>query len=58
MDKELIKSELLQGLLQVDSSFSITEFFADFDAETRKLSITLTAQKDDGEEVKVVKEYA
>ena len=58
MNEELIKSELLQGLLQVDSSFSITEFFADFDEKTRKLSISFTGQTNDGEEIKVVNEYA
>ena len=57
MNEELIKSELLQGLLQVDSSFSITEFFADFDEKTRKLSISFTAQTNDGKEIKVVTEY-
>lgn len=57
MDEELIKNEILEGLLQVDSTFSITDFFATYDKETRALSVSFVAQNEK-EEIKVVTDYA
>ena len=58
MDNDIIKNEILQGLLQVDSSFVITDFFSEFDSTTRKLSVSFVAQTDKGETVSEVLSYA
>lgn len=58
MDEDIIRNEILQGLLQVDSSFVITDFFSEFDSKTRKLSVSFVAQKDNGETVSEVISYA
>ena len=51
IDEEVIKNEVFQGLLQVDSSFFMTDFSVEIDAETRKLKIYFSAVNDNGEEV-------
>ena len=58
MDEDIIRNEILQGLLQVDSSFVITDFFSDIDKTTRKLSVSFVAQTDKGEMVSEVISYA
>lgn len=57
-DEEIIKKEILQGLQQVDSSFTITEFHMALDNLTRNLIITFKAQTDSGETVSEVINYA
>lgn len=52
-DINSIKSEILGGLSQVDSSFFIDEFNCAFDPSTRKLTVTFTAHNADGETVEV-----
>ena len=58
IDVEVIKSEILGGLLQVDSSFSFVDFYADFDKETRKLTVSFTARNNNGETVSNVLNYS
>ena len=56
--EDLIRNEILQGLLQVDSSFFITYFSMSFDPLTRHTKVSFKAQNADGEEVEGVKIYA
>ena len=58
IDEEVIKNEVFQGLLQVDSSFFMTDFSVELDAETRKLKIYFSAVNDNGEELKGVNVWA
>lgn len=58
IDEETIKNEILQGLLQVDSSFVITEFSIIHDKSTRHLSVSFIAQKGNGETISEVINYA
>lgn len=46
---EVIKNEISQGLLQVDSSFIITDCKINLEKATRKLSVSFTARNDNGE---------
>lgn len=57
-DEEMIKQEILQGLRQVDSTFTITEFHTTLDKVTRNLIITFTAETSSGETVSEVIGYA
>lgn len=57
-DDEVIKNEILQGLLQVDSSFFITSFEIDVDKATRHAKIKFTAETESGEQVSEVITYA
>ena len=56
-EQDDIKSEILKGLLQVDSSFFITSFSASLDKTTRKLKVKFTAETDNGDEVSEVIDY-
>lgn len=51
MNTDIYKREILEGLLQVDNSFMLTSFTVREDKETRKLTISYTAQNSDGEEI-------
>ena len=57
-NEEIIKHEILKGLQQVDSTFSIIEFSTVLDDTTRKLLITFTAQNSSGEKISEVVSYA
>lgn len=48
VDEDVIKSEIEEGLSQIDSSFSITEFSYEFDSDKRKLKVSFSATNDDG----------
>lgn len=48
---DIIKNEILQGLLQVDSSFVLDEISCE--KENRQLTVNFTAHNDDGENVEV-----
>lgn len=48
VDEDMIKSEIEEGLSQIDSSFSITEFSYEFDSDKRKLKVSFSATNDDG----------
>lgn len=48
VDEDMIKSEIEEGLSQIDSSFSITEFSYEFDSVKRKLKVSFSAVNDDG----------
>lgn len=49
--EELARYEVEKGLLQVDSTFTITEFTYEVDREARQAKITFKAQTEAGEEV-------
>lgn len=53
-----IKNEILDGLLQVDSSFLMTSFDMNIDKKTRHAEIQFTAETDSGEEISEVITYA
>lgn len=50
-NEELARYEVEKGLLQVDSTFTITDFSYEVDRATRKASIKFKAQNENGEEV-------
>ena len=58
VDEEMLKNEVFQGLLQVDSSFAMTEFSAELDRNTRHIIIHFTAVNSGGEEVEGVNIWA
>ncbi len=55
-DDEVIKTEIEQGLLQVDD-FNIVEFSVDFNSHTRKLNIAFQAENIDGTIVNIENSY-
>lgn len=57
VDEENVKGEILQGLLQVDSSFVMTNFSMSFNNATRHLAVTFTAENKNGEVVSVGANY-
>lgn len=58
IDEEMIRMEILNGLQQVDNSFSITDFFMKYNNETRSLNISFVAETSKGETVSEVINYA
>lgn len=50
-DDDEMKSIILQGLRQIDETFEITAFKADYDRATRKMKIELTAMTESGETI-------
>lgn len=50
-NEELARYEIERGLLQVDKTFTITEFKYEVDRVNRKATITFKAQTDSGKEV-------
>ncbi len=55
--EEIIKNEILQGLLQVDSSFVLTKFSFEFDKVQRKLKVEFAAQNEEGETIEGGQEW-
>lgn len=55
-EKDIIRDEILSGLLQVDSSFYLTEFM--YEIDDRKLLVKFTAKKADGTIISDVFSYA
>lgn len=53
MDENVIKSEIEQGIAQVDSSLTIDSFECKFDQKTRKLTVRFTAKSQNNETVEV-----
>lgn len=53
IDEDTIRSEILDGLTQVDDSFKIDEFTCIFDSETRALSVRFTATNSSKESVEI-----
>lgn len=49
VEEETVKSEILDGLLQIDDSFIITDFKMSVDNTTRKLNVSFTATNEEGE---------
>lgn len=58
IDEDIVRSELQQGLSQVDNSFIITFFEMDLNKLTRKLKVSFTAQNNTSEQVSGVLNYA
>lgn len=56
-EDEIIKNEILDGLLQVDETFSIDQFAVEFDSESRKLKVSFTASNESGATVSTEVEY-
>lgn len=50
-NEELARYEIERGLLQVDKTFTITDFKYEVDKATRKATITFKAQNESGKEV-------
>ena len=57
-EDDVIKNEIFQGLLQVDSSFFMTSFDLSIDKQTRKTKIKFEAETDNGENISEVISYA
>lgn len=57
-NEEIIKNEIMKGLLQVDSSFFIDSFSFEIDKRTRKAVVKFTATSEQGETVEGVHEWA
>lgn len=55
-EKDIIRDEILSGLLQVDSSFYLTEFV--YEIDDRNLTVKFTAKKADGTIISDVFSYA
>lgn len=53
MDENVIKSEIQQGIAQVDDTLTIDEFSCIFDKEKRKLKVFFTAKNSNDETVEV-----
>lgn len=56
-DDEVIKNEIEQGLSQVDSSFVITSFSAEFNSKSRKLDIAFQAENSENVTVEIEKTF-
>lgn len=52
-DEDVIKNEVLDGLLQVDDTFVIDTFSCEFNKNKRSLNVAFTAHNSDGKEVEV-----
>ena len=57
VNEELIKSEIQDGLEQVDSTLRITDFECCFDRLNRQLKVTFTATNDKEETIKTTVLY-
>lgn len=57
VEDDNVKSEILDGLLQIDDTFVITDFSTERNAETRKLDVKFTASTADEETVTVDTSY-
>lgn len=58
MNEDVIRNEILQGLRQVDETFTFSDFYIDFDKSTRKLKVSFSASTESGETVSEVLNYA
>lgn len=57
VEDDTVKSEILDGLMQIDQTFAITDFSTERNAETRKLDVKFTATTADEETVTVSTNY-
>lgn len=57
VEDDTVKSEILDGLMQLNSTFAITDFSTERNAETRKLDVKFTATTADEETVTVNTSY-
>lgn len=57
IDEEIVKSELLDGLIQIDPTFVLTDFRMDVDPVTREMTVSFKAETADGQSVSVRTDY-
>lgn len=57
IEEDNVKNEILQGLLQVDSSFVMTNFSMNLDNVSRLLTVTFTAENSKGETISIGNSY-
>lgn len=57
MNEDIIKSEILQGLIQVDETFMINSFDFAYDSKTRTINVAFVATTAKGEEVSGVNKW-
>lgn len=48
-----VKAEILDGLLQIDESFVLTEFNMQLDSSTRQLAVKFVAETSEGEAIEM-----
>lgn len=53
IDEDIIRSEIQQGLSQVDENLTIEDFSCEFDETTRKLKVNFKAKNAKGETMEV-----
>ena len=53
MDENVIKSEIEQGIAQVDDTLTIDDFSCNVDKEKRHLKVFFTAKNPNGETVEI-----
>lgn len=58
VNEDVVRYEILKGLLQVDTSFVIEKIDTQMDAQRRKLTVTFTAKNENGDIVSGVKTWA
>lgn len=58
MDENVIRAEIEQGLAQVDSTLTITDFSCLYDAVTRTITVHFTAKSESGETVEVSSKWS
>ena len=58
MDENVIRAEIEQGLAQVDSTLTITDFLCQHDTKTRTITVHFTAKSESGETVEVSTKWA
>lgn len=51
IDEDVIKSEIEQGISQVDDNINIDSFSCEFDRKTRQLNVHFTAKAQSGETI-------
>lgn len=56
-EQDAIKSEIYNGLLQVDNAFFISSFEASLDKSTRNLKVKFKAETGNGEEISEVIDF-
>ena len=57
IEDDTVKSEILDGIMQISPDYMITNFSAERNAETRKLDVKFTATTADNEAVTVSTSY-
>lgn len=53
MDENVIKSEIEQGVAQVDKSLTVDDFVMNYNSKNRKLTVSFTAKSSSGKSLGV-----